>query len=301
MSIQLYEKYPKRLFTFGCSFTDHPWSTWANILGKEFEDVKFYNFGRQGAGNQYIYNTLMQADAVYNFNESDLVIIEWTNVCREDRYLPKEGGWVLPGNIYGEVFYDAQWIKKYFNEYWAVIRDFALIKGAYEMLKGKTQWHFLQIVDLATYLSHGTDEKFDDKKINYLEFKKIYEPVLKHIQPSYLEVLWKNTWEYKIKLDHKLLNKNFKDNHPNLLEHFKYLKKTFTHEWKDTTVDAINKSFTKWKNTMQSISANNPKFKLWEIGLDWHKTLKLELEIRLSDETDNRIQHIHHNCNVIDF
>ena len=52
---------------------------------------------------------------------------------------------------------------------------------------------------------------------------------------------------------------------------------------------------------MQNISANNPKFKLWEMGQDWHKNLKLELEIRLSDETDNRIQHIHHNCNVIDF
>jgi hypothetical protein len=104
-----------------------------------------------------------------------------------------------------------------------------------------------------------------------------------------------------MELDHKLLNKNFKDNHPNLLEHFEYLKKTFTHKWKDTTVDAINNSFTKWKNTMQNISANNPKFKLWEMGQDWHKNLKLELEIRLSNETDNRIQHIHHNCNVIDF
>ena len=47
---------PKRIFTFGCSFTNYLWSTWANILGYEFREAEFYNFGKSGAGNQYIFN-----------------------------------------------------------------------------------------------------------------------------------------------------------------------------------------------------------------------------------------------------
>ena len=43
---------PKRLFTFGCSFTDYRWATWANILAYEL-DCEFHNFGKSGAGNQF--------------------------------------------------------------------------------------------------------------------------------------------------------------------------------------------------------------------------------------------------------
>ena len=98
-----------RIFTFGCSFTDYAWGTWANILGYEFPDAKFYNFGKSGAGNHYIFNTLMQADSSYKFTHEDLVIVQWTNISREDRFLDTEpeqdpnfiagGQWITPGKI----------------------------------------------------------------------------------------------------------------------------------------------------------------------------------------------------------
>ena len=104
---------PKRIFTFGCSFTNYLWSTWANILGYEFREAEFYNFGKSGAGNQYIFNTLMQADAAYDFTHEDLIIVQWTNVSREDRYFhagaeilnsteTSHGAWSTPGNIYSQ-------------------------------------------------------------------------------------------------------------------------------------------------------------------------------------------------------
>ena len=158
---------PKRLFTFGCSFTDYIWGTWANILGYEFRKADFYNFGKAGAGNQYIFNVLMQADAAYNFTHEDLIVVQWTNVSREDRYFhaghhgvlhdseTKHGAWSTPGNIYSQDIYDEEWVKKYFSEYGALVRDLAFIKAAHGMLKHKTQWHFIQMNNLG----HNVDQR----------------------------------------------------------------------------------------------------------------------------------------------
>ena len=82
--MKLITRPPKRIFTFGCSFVEYYWATWAEILGKDL-GIPLYNFGKSGGGNQYIANTFAQANAVYNFNEDDLIIVSWTNVCREDR------------------------------------------------------------------------------------------------------------------------------------------------------------------------------------------------------------------------
>ena len=105
------------LITFGCSFTKYSWGTWANILAKELEPVEYINLGKSGAGNQYIFNMLMQADAVYDFTHEDLVVVQWTNVCREDRYIPQKkdsGPWVTPGNIYSQEEYDTNFVMNYF-------------------------------------------------------------------------------------------------------------------------------------------------------------------------------------------
>ena len=41
-----------RLFTFGCSFTNYRWSSWADCLAPEFD--YFENWGQAGGGNHYI-------------------------------------------------------------------------------------------------------------------------------------------------------------------------------------------------------------------------------------------------------
>ena len=46
----------KRLFTFGCSHTNHGYPTWANILAEEFD--KHFNFGLEGSGPFYIFNQI---------------------------------------------------------------------------------------------------------------------------------------------------------------------------------------------------------------------------------------------------
>ena len=43
----------KRLFTFGCSHTNHGYPTWANLLSEEFDE--HYNFGMGGSGPFYAF------------------------------------------------------------------------------------------------------------------------------------------------------------------------------------------------------------------------------------------------------
>ena len=79
---KLYNTKPSRLFTFGCSFTEWNWATWANILAYDL-DCEFYNFGRRGAGNFYISNLITQADSVYNFCSDDLCLTAWEKDWKE--------------------------------------------------------------------------------------------------------------------------------------------------------------------------------------------------------------------------
>jgi len=46
---------PRRLFAFGCSFTQYKWPTWADILGKSFD--LSYNLGKSGDWISWNYDT----------------------------------------------------------------------------------------------------------------------------------------------------------------------------------------------------------------------------------------------------
>ena len=73
-----------RLFTFGCSMTSYHYPTWADILGRSFDS--FQNWGRPGAGNNYILNAINRCHLQNNFVPTDTVVILWTSLARIDYY-----------------------------------------------------------------------------------------------------------------------------------------------------------------------------------------------------------------------
>jgi hypothetical protein len=85
-----------RLFTFGCSFTEYVWPTWANILGREFDF--FENWGRCGGGNLFIFNSLIECITQNNVTKDDTVVVMWTDLARNDLY--SDGQWQLNGNLF---------------------------------------------------------------------------------------------------------------------------------------------------------------------------------------------------------
>lgn len=124
------QKY-KRFFSFGCSFTNYIWPTWADIIG---QDIEIYeNWGDPGGGNFFIFNSLIEANLKYKFKEGDLVVIMWTNKEREDRYSNNKWIHAYPETVEKE--YGKDWVKKYFLDNRAfLIRDLAVMSAAQEIL-----------------------------------------------------------------------------------------------------------------------------------------------------------------------
>jgi hypothetical protein len=166
-----------RLFTFGCSFTSYKWPTWANILGRQFNT--FENWGRSGAGNQYIFNSIVEANITRCFTPQDTIAIMWTNVSREDRYVERE--WLTPGNIYNQNLYDSKFVEKFADTRGYYIRDLALIWAADRLLEniGCNIIHF-SITDIANPAQY-TDMKASSEISDLINY---YQPVLSKILPS---------------------------------------------------------------------------------------------------------------------
>lgn len=134
-----------RLFTFGCSITQFFYPTWADLLIWHFGDKMELseNWGKSGAGNQYIFTRIWEADSIYNFNKDDIVIVQWSAMFRDDRFILNHG-WHVAGNLYhGQLKHEPLELNnyKYSSQYqWAdpihcVMRDCAMIASIKTMLK----------------------------------------------------------------------------------------------------------------------------------------------------------------------
>jgi len=121
----------KRFFAFGCSFTSYKWPTWADIIGS---NVPYYeNWGSPGKGNHYIFNAIVECNAIHRFNQDDLVIVMWSKVNREDRY--HNGSWIDGYPAVLEETYGKKWCMKYaVDERANLIRDLAMIKASQSFL-----------------------------------------------------------------------------------------------------------------------------------------------------------------------
>ena len=204
-----FEKY-KRLFTFGCSFTNYYWPTWANIIHQEMPEAELFNLGRAGAGNLYIHSLLMEADARYKFSETDLVMVMFSSYTREDRWVKDKGGWFTPGNIVSNDVYPKDWVKEFADERGYMIRDAALIHSVLNYMKhSPATGHAL----LSTYFLTANDFR----NYNVTETKDIigvYKDSLSTL-PMPLENYETNRFwsrDYSVP-----------DGHPSPIRHYEYL------------------------------------------------------------------------------
>tara|TARA_Y200000002_G_scaffold152497_1_gene126044 strand:+ start:1380 stop:2189 length:810 start_codon:yes stop_codon:yes gene_type:complete len=119
-----------RVFAFGCSLSQYFFPTWADILIFQYKNNGYYgeNWARSGAGNQFISTRLWEANTVHKFNESDVILLQWTSMFREDRYNIGKGWWT-PGN------FNFQDEKVFKDPIHAVMRDCALITSTTKALE----------------------------------------------------------------------------------------------------------------------------------------------------------------------
>lgn len=246
----------KRIFTFGCSFTSWAWPTWADILIHEYKQRGFegYNFGRCGAGNQYIFINLIEADRRYKFTENDIVIVEWTTMQREDRFANNR--WITPGNIYTQSIYTDDFINKWADPVHYVMRDCALIstvKKVYSLRK-------VNYIDLSMsafkYLDSADFSLKFDEVDTVLDF---YGEDIKPTLPPMMEYLGLHNREQENRSrrpvtywdhDKATLGPEW---HPTPAEHYDYLSKYILPELKETLSDNTVQFLENWNTRLKNI------------------------------------------------
>lgn len=152
----------KRFFAFGASFTIYNWPTWADVIGQDFD---FYeNWAEQGAGNHFIFNSIIEADARYNFNSEDLIIVAWSKMEYEDIYSNRK--WVHSSVSRIVENYGDFWVRKFwFDSRSHLIKSLAYMKSIQIILESKnTNWANLFWSDyyydgLDDFYSQLTEEK----------------------------------------------------------------------------------------------------------------------------------------------
>jgi hypothetical protein len=200
-----------RFFAFGCSFTKYKWPTWADILGKNF--AEYTNLGRGGAGNFYIFKMLMDLIISDSLTENDLIIICWSAINREDRFL--NGDWQTWGNIYRNNFYDKSFIKKYCDIDYFYMRDLTFISAAYELLKKtKCKFLFTSIVPIKENEMMYSNITFPAVKT---EKHTDYSKYLNTFLPNFKDIIFEGNW-YTTK------RPKIGDYHPTPLEHLSFVK-----------------------------------------------------------------------------
>jgi len=234
----------KRFFAFGCSFTNYKWPTWADIIGQEIPD--YYNYGVSGAGNFYIFHCVMTADHLYKFTEDDLILIKWSNIHREDRFIedarhPLHGHtwknhWLTPGNIYSQDVYTKDFMN-YYSDTHCMLRDLSLLSALNGYLENKKlNYDFLTMVPLTGSLD-GAPYPLTKTAENALN---AYKPMLDTMPPSIFEIIFNRSWHsisprasYWAPWDH-----NYVDNHAHPAEHLDYIQKLYPEtEFKQSTKD----------------------------------------------------------------
>lgn len=74
-----------RLFTFGCSMTKYSYPTWADIIGSTWD--YYENWGKPSAGNEFIFNSIIECDIRNQFTSNDTILIMWSGIARIDYYM----------------------------------------------------------------------------------------------------------------------------------------------------------------------------------------------------------------------
>ena len=173
-----------RLFTIGCSFTEYRWPTWANLLGREFKSHENWGNGG-GAGNSYIFNALVECIKRNQVSHNDTVIIMWSSVNREDRYVNNK--WLSSGNIHVSNIFGEEFTKKFVDGKGNLIRDLAFISAAKDILeKHNINYYFLSAFELTNDNSHNNPIEGIE------EVLELYQNEIKIIKPSVAKILFNN-------------------------------------------------------------------------------------------------------------
>lgn len=198
-----------RLFTFGCSFTNYMWPTWANIIAFD-QQIELKNFAVAGMGNVGIMQRVLEADLKYKFTPDDQIMIMWTSWSREDKVI--DNHYQGKGSIFNHNF-SYQWLKDNWSMENDIIKNISAIHivnklyGDYIVWQGHSSKPYTSEIDghKEIYTKRITEE------YSTALVTKLYQQALPDI-------------EYRILEQDKLAFDCFGDSHPDVVEHMEIVK-----------------------------------------------------------------------------
>jgi hypothetical protein len=224
-----------RLFTFGCSFTQWPWPTWADIIAYDLA-IPHQNWGVSGLGNAGMHSRLLECDLRNTFTKDDIILVVWSSWSREDRYDTKiQGGtkWTAAGDVM--FVYDTDFIKNYWSINNDLMKNSTAIIAANRMFDIKFNGHIaapLSSLHNDTSLSFSNSEK---------EIALFFEP---HI-PNDGE-FQKYQCRYKIN-----------ESHPDILSHLDYVNEFICPKLGRTLNEKTVDLFTEMHYTLLNFTENS--------------------------------------------
>lgn len=200
------------------------WPTWADIISSEVKES--YNYGRCAAGNFFIYQSLIEAIIRHKIDKNDLVMIMFSNVTREDRFVKARGGWITPGNLYFQTEYDEEFLKKYLCDHGYLMRDLNLVHGC-KLALDSIECDY-ELMSIVPFNSSRSDDQLMDNNVDYL--LDFYRPVIAELHPSVLDLVFSGNWNNnKPRPTYSVTwrTEQIQDNHPIPVEHLSYLTRLF--------------------------------------------------------------------------
>ena len=241
----------KRIFTFGCSFTNWHWPTWADIIAVQ-TDIPVYNGALYGIGNVGILHKIVEYDLTYAFKKQDLILVMWTGWSREDRYLDHQ--WTQHGNIFNNDFYDQHFIKKYWSWENDIIKNASAILLANKSYRIASNYSAFEYADaeigkdiryatdiLKTYIDHlpesivfdlGQNYRFNNKSLDgHPDIATQVKFYNQHIADKFnFPQVSHNScfYEWQKDLENNLPQTNIQDQENYIKEYFKIYKNSFS-------------------------------------------------------------------------
>jgi len=227
------------LFTFGDSSTRWWWPTYADYLAAGFH--KSINAGQPGAGNRCIFNTIGTYLNNEEFQEGDVVIINWTSLCREDRILPESTSYEAWGRLSIEEKVSSSWLypPEFAKNYYSLINNsvelinyIKFVELAFKQLKVHLFMTTMLDYNIGdVYGESSSIGKLVNRSDKYTFRSKGYEFKLNSITSKFKirPSLEEYRWQYKEKdiytgyIEHDVRTVT-KDTHPNPITHWNYAR-----------------------------------------------------------------------------
>ena len=221
-----------RVFTFGCSYTNWLWPTWADIIAYDLQ-IPFYNLGQSGIGNIAISSIILEADLAYTFTKNDLIIVNWSSWHRIDIVDKSSREWAGGGNVFNNSMFPPKFVKKYWNQNNDIVKNATSIILSNRSVSIDYQSHMIDY--------EGRSE-YGETSYNFTYYQNLLNALPK-----------KNVFNIK---DNSHFNNTIEDHHPDVLNHLAHACRIYEtlnltmqqstvekyHLLQDTIINQINHS-----------------------------------------------------------